>query len=98
MTEVAETVAAGPQLIHAGTYALYRTPAGGLHVAFCRTSFTDPATGDIVTVALADQTDEHLPELPPVLLQMMAAEGGPPSPMAMVKALMGLRNGGADVG
>lgn len=80
---------AEPVLVHAGNYAMFRTPAGGLHITFCRTQQTDPQTGEIVPVDGAK--DEHLPELPPAIIAMMdqfAAGGERPSPMAMMRALL----------
>lgn len=51
----------GPELLMRGTFSLYRTPEGGLHIAF------RPVNGE---------EDQHLP-IPPALVKMaMAAQSG----------------------
>jgi len=88
--------AAAPVLLHAGTYALYRTAAGGLHVAFRRTMALDPEDDQVKAVTGAP--DEHLPDLPPVAVSMLERlqAGERPSPMAMMKALMARGGNGDD--
>lgn len=78
-----------PVLLHSGTYAVYRTPAGGLHVTYRRESALDEDTGQWVAV---DESDEHLPEMPPAIvavLQKIAETGERPSPATLLKLLMG---------
>lgn len=63
----------GNQLLSRGSYSLYRTQAGGLHLAY-RDEDTD--------------TDRHIP-LPPALVRMAesAANGG--GPLARLRAVFG---------
>lgn len=94
--ERAAQAPARPVLLHAGTYALYRTPAGGLHVTFRRTSAPDD---DGQLRLIEDAPDEHLPEMPPALVAMFEAqqEGHQLSRMDMLRglaAMMGGRLGG----
>jgi hypothetical protein len=65
--------APGPQLLSRGVYSLFRTPEGGMHLAFRPEG---------------EEADRHIP-LPPALMRMAetAANGGG-GPMAMMKALM----------
>jgi hypothetical protein len=97
-----------PRLIHTGTYALWRTPAGGVHVVYQRTAAADPETGEVRPV---DGEDEHLPDIPPEALPLVdqfLAHGIPPgilaaaeamaagaSPVALLRQLAA-RNGGGD--
>jgi hypothetical protein len=96
VTEAA-AAAPAPQLLHSGTYALYKTPAGGLHIVFRRTAGWDDETGTVRPIEGAE--DEHMPELGPGVVAMFdqIQAGGRPSPMAMVKAVMGMNGGGPDV-
>lgn len=83
-----QAAAAAPVLLHAGTYAVYRTPAGGMHVTYRRETALDESTGQHVPV---DESDEHLPEMPPAIvaiMRKMAETGERPSPAAMLKVLM----------
>ena len=86
-----------PQLLHSGTYAVYRTPAGGLHVVYRRTAGWDAEAGEVRQVDGA--ADEHLPELGPAVVAMFGdiEAGKRPSPAAMLRAVMG-RNGAPGAG
>jgi hypothetical protein len=97
MSEAPATEAA-PQLLHSGTYALYKTPAGGMHVVFCRHAAWDDETGTVRQIDGA--ADEHLPELSPAVVAMFdqIQGGGRPSPAAMLRAIMGRNGGGPDAG
>jgi hypothetical protein len=97
VTETTE-VQARPELIHAGTYALYRTPAGAYHVVYKRTQSTDE-DGQVLDIEGApDQHLRDLPErwanmigmildrdvpLPPVFAALL--DGKMPSPMDMLR-------------
>lgn len=63
-----------PELMSAGTYAVYKTPAGGWHVAF-----VPQDTGKT----------EHF-EIPPMAVQLFQAmqRGEMPSPLAMMKKMV----------
>jgi hypothetical protein len=78
-----EAQPAGPELLHAGIYALYRTPSGGLHLTYRPEG---------------QKADTHLPEVPPaavaMLGQLMARPEGAPPPglremVGMMRALKG---------
>lgn len=87
--QLAPAPAGMPVLLHSGTYAVYRTPDGGMHVTYRRESALDENTGEWVAV---DESDEHLPEMPPMIVGMlrkMAETGERPSPAAMLKMMMG---------
>lgn len=87
--------AAEPAVLHTGTYALFLTPAGGLHVTF-RKAMEQDAAG--VLQPIAQPVDENLPEIPPAVFRLLAesAESGKrPSPMGLLRALMAA--GGGDV-
>lgn len=102
MTEQAE--AAGPRLIHQGTYALFETPSGGRHVVFCRHFAADPETGEVRQVDGAE--DEHLPDFPAEALPLVSRvldHGIPPEIMAVLTGkasplglLRQLRNGAGE--
>lgn len=94
MEDAASLHTPGPQLLHAGTYALYRTPAGGLHVTFQRTSAPDE-TGQLR--AIEGAPDEHLPELPPALVALLEAQQGGQAmtKLDMLKALAATMGGRA---
>lgn len=84
----AEPAGPGPELIHTGTYALWRTPAGGVHVVYQRTAATDPATGQVRQVE--DAGDEHLPDIPPEALPLVdqfLQHGIPPGILAAAQAM-----------
>lgn len=88
-----QPAAAAPLLLHAGTYAVYRTPSGGMHVTYRRETALNEETGQLEAV---DETDEHLPEMPaPVvgMLRKMARTGERPNPMTMLKMMMDGGNG-----
>lgn len=88
-TQQAPATRPGPQFRFGGTFAVYLTPAGGLHVTYQRRTQTDDDTGVIEQVA--EPYDEHLPEIPPAFVDMLAkaqVDGRPPSPMAILKAMM----------
>jgi len=95
MTDTAPAPApapAKPQLVHQGSYALYRTPAGGLHCVFRRHSYIDDGTGAYVEIPAGEQEDAHLPELPPQLVRIMdemERTGKRPNPMEVLRLLMG---------
>lgn len=93
----------GPVLLHAGTYALYRAPGGGLHITFTRTVGTDPSG---LQRAIDGAPAEHLPDIPAEavpLLESFLSNGFPPAvlallsgklnPMAIVKAMRAAGNG-----
>jgi hypothetical protein len=85
----AAVAAAGPVLVHSGQYALWRTPAGGLHISFRRLAAADEATGEVLVIEGAP--DEHLPEIPPIavaMIEKMMTTGERPSPVAILKAMM----------
>jgi|SRR6202035_1302111 len=101
--QLAPAPAGVPVLLHSGTYAVYRTPNGGMHVTYRRESALDEDTGAWVAV---DESDEHLPEMPPAIvavLRQMAETGERPNPATILKMLMsgggplaGLMGGGGD--
>lgn len=68
MSETAEQAPA-PQLIHAGTYALWLTPSGAYHVVYRRTQTTDD-TGQVMDIDGADE--QHLRDLPERWANMIA--------------------------
>jgi hypothetical protein len=97
--------AAAPLLLHAGTYALYSTPDGGLHITFTRTVATGP---DGQQRAVEGAPDEHLPDIPREAVPMLESwlrHGFPPAvlrllagdlnPLAIVKALRAAGSNGA---
>lgn len=109
MTEDAaaqQAVTAGPRLIHTGTYAVYQTPAGGVHVVWRRTAAADPdRPGEVRRVEGAD--DEHMPDIPPEaipLIERFLAVGipdnilavlqGKSSPIGLLRELVTLNGGG----
>lgn len=69
MTETIEQQAAAPQLIHSGTYALWRTPTGGYHVVYQREQAADE-NGTILPVG--DAPPQHLRELSEQAATMVA--------------------------
>ena len=84
----ADTAGPRPVLIHTGTYALWRTPAGGVHVVYQRTAATDPDTGQVREIE--GQADEHLPDIPPEALPLVdqfLAHGIPPGILAAAQAM-----------
>lgn len=93
------TAPAVPVLLHGGTYQLYQTPSGGLHLSFRREYA--PGENGAITGLDYDTSPagfEHLPfEIPAALIQAASqaqAEfdrtGKPPSKMAMLKLMMGM--------
>lgn len=88
-----------PVLLHGGTYQLYQTPSGGLHLSF-RREYTLDDNGAIAGLEYDPGPEgfEHLPfEIPAALIQAAGeaqAEfdrtGKPPSKMAMLKLMMGM--------
>lgn len=60
-----------PELIHSGTYALWRTPAGLYHLTYRRTAGTNPASGQIE--AIEGAPDVHMRDLPEHAAQMVTA-------------------------
>jgi hypothetical protein len=82
-----QAVAAGPRLIHTGVYAVYEsvgTP-GGVHVTWRRTAGADD-DGQVREIDGAP--DEHMPDIPPEALPLIAqfmAHGIPPLIMGMLR-------------
>jgi hypothetical protein len=76
--------APGPELLHAGTYALYRTAAGGLHVTYTRTVATDDSGQQR---AVEGAPAAHLPDIPPEavpMLESFLANGFPPAVLSLL--------------
>ena len=83
-----------PRLLHAGTYALWETPAGGRHLVYQRTRATDPGTDDVRDV---DSEDCHLPDFPPEALPLLSAfleHGIPPAVLTVMQGMAGGNGGG----
>jgi hypothetical protein len=91
-----------PKLVHSGTYALYETPDGGRHLAYCP-AWGRTEDGKIVRVLTEGAEDLHLPDIPPAALPLINSwleNGFPPAvldmlagklnPMSVLKAM---RNG-----
>lgn len=95
--EVTEQVR--PVLLHGGSYQLYQTPSGGLHVSFRREYAPDNNGANVVLdYPVGPEGWEHLPfEIPGAVIaaaQQAQAEfdktGKPPGKMAMLKLMMGM--------
>lgn len=85
---------ARPQFRFGGTYAVYLTPAGGLHISFRRGHVMNDDSGQIEQVP--DAEDEHLPEIPAAFVNMLAKameDGKRPSPVEILRVLMANSNG-----
>lgn len=81
-----QAVTTGPKLLHTGTYALYETPAGGVHVVWRRTAAADPGSGELREVEGAP--DEHMPDIPPEALPLVGQfmqHGIPPAILAILQ-------------
>lgn len=81
-----EATPAGPRLIHTGVYAIYETPAGGVHVTWRRSAAHDSETGQVREVEGA--ADEHMPDIPPEALPLIGqfiSTGIPPAILAMLQ-------------
>ncbi len=66
--------AAVPELLSRGAYSLYKTPDGGLHLAYR---------------ADGEEEDRHLP-IPPAVMRMAEAAANGAGPFGRLKALAGL--------
>lgn len=68
--EAAPEETTGPQLLMEGSFALYATPSGGMHLAYR---------------LKAEDEDKHM-EIPPMLVNMAAQmQGGSFNPLSMFK-------------
>jgi hypothetical protein len=77
-TEPVEIVeASGPELMSEGSYAIYRTPSGGWHVAYLPTDTEKTQHFEIPAIAVQ-------------LFQQMQA-GNMPSPVEMLKKMVAAR-------
>jgi hypothetical protein len=68
-----------PYLVHSGSYALYRTPAGEFHLVYHRTASTDPDTGEVCPVDGAPEV--HMRDLPERAAMMISAVMDRESPL-----------------
>jgi len=78
--QVMETAIEGPELMSAGSYAIYKTPSGAWHIAY-QPNDTDKM-GHFEIPAIAVQ-----------MLQQMQNGNGLPSPMEMLKKMVASRGG-----
>jgi hypothetical protein len=74
---VMKTQTAGPELMSEGSYAIYRTPSGGWHVAYLPTDTEKTQHFEIPAIAVQ-------------LFQQMQA-GNMPSPVEMLKKMVAAR-------
>jgi len=82
MSEIIPAVITAPEILHEGTYRLYKLPNGTLHLVYKRKGNTE---------------EDHM-EIPGALMQLAqsAAEGNM-SPMDMMKAAMSFMNSGGSM-
>lgn len=98
-TEAVQEAPAVPVLLHGGSYQLYQTPSGGLHLSF-RREYAPDENGANVALAFPEGAEgwEHLPfEIPGAVIAAATqaqAEfdrtGKPPGRMQMLKLMMGM--------
>jgi hypothetical protein len=69
-----------PELMSAGSYAIYKTPSGGWHISYIPNDTDKMGHFEIPAIAVQ------------MFRQLQAGEGLP-SPMEMVKRMMAARNG-----
>jgi hypothetical protein len=73
-------LAPAPELMSAGSYAIYKTPSGGWHISYIPNDTDKMGHFEIPAIAVQ-------------MFQQLQAGEGLPSPMEMVKRMMAARNG-----
>jgi hypothetical protein len=85
MTETVQPAAPAATPLHTGSYVLFRTPTGGLHVTFKRTHDWDAELA--AWQANVEPPDTHLPDIPAEALPLIESwleNGFPPAVLAML--------------